>query len=843
MVSCLYRNRILAAIVLVLLTQLERGAYALAAEKGAQHALATLNNRCSDCHTGEKSKGQFRLNNLPADFTDPQAVRRWERILFRIEAGEMPPPDEDRPPAAEVDSLLIWAKTGLAAAAKTEREKAGRGRIRRLNRLEYENTLHDLLGIQTPLQDLLPADDTAHGFDTASSALSISPVHVQRYMDAAEKALKAALIRGPKPEPVTKRFIYEPDKEKYFMTHDCNHPTIRPRNTELLFFSEPHIEVPAQLTQFAALTKSAPGRYKVRVSAYAQDAKERSLAYLVRTTQSRKLLGYFDAPPEKPAVVEMEHTFGANDSVIVAPYRLNQARGESKLSHYPPKPWKEPEGLALAIQWVEVEGPLNDVWPPLGHQRMFGDVPLKPFKGLPKDAVTPGELQNLRSSDKLTPVSAEPLTDAKKLLANFLSRAFRRPVNNDDIQPYLEIVSKRLEQKTCFEASMLAAYQAALCSPDFLFLVEEPGALSGHALASRLSYFLWRTMPDDALRAAADKGELRRPEILRRETERLLSAPRASAFVADFLDHWLRLRDIDATTPDKLLFPEFYESANGGRLDGLLRESIVAETRLFFAELLKKDESLLNLIDSDFTFLNNRLAEHYSLPAVNGVGMQRVALPPGSVRGGVLTQASVLKVTANGSVTSPVLRGAWLLSNIIGREPPPPPPNVGSIEPDTRGATTIREQLAKHQNNQACASCHRQIDPPGFALECFDPAGRLRTFYRTTETGKPVKEKFFEDSHLNEVKYRQGVDVDPSGVTANGKKFSGPKEFKQIVLQQPDFIARNLAAKLIAYSTGQHTEPGDILALDALVLRVKKQKYGLRSLFHEIVQSEFFLTK
>jgi len=816
-----------------------------ASEFSAEHSRAFLKNHCADCHSGEKSKGQFDLNKLSTDIKDDVSIRLWGRILMRVEAGEMPPPEPDaeRPPIAETNSVLKWAKRSLATELDARRAKDGRTRMRRLNRLEYENTLHDLLGIETALADLLPQDDFANGFDTSSSALSISPVHVQQYMAAAETALKAAIIRTPQPEKKIMRFMYDPEKEKYFMGHGNNHPVIRPRNGEVIFFAEPHIEVPAKLTQFSELTKNLPGRYRVRVSAYTHDAKEASLTYLVRTVRSRKLLGYFDAPPDKAGVVEMEHYFEPQDTVIVAPYLLNRARGDRGFSQYPPKPWVEPGGIGLAIQWVEVEGPIYETWPPEGHRVLFGDVPLKMFKELTKDAVTPGDLQRFRGSDKLTPISTDPEKDARTLIAAFLARAFRRPVDDEDIQPYLAIVKSKLEKKESFESAMTTAYQAALCSPDFLFLFEAPERLSDHALASRLSYFLWRSSPDAALRAVADRGELRKPENLRRETERLLASPRANAFVADFLDHWLHLRDIDATTPDKLLYPEFFEKVFDGTPDGLLRESFLAETRLFFADLLKNDSSVLHLIDSDFTYLNNRLAEHYGLPPVKGAALQRVNLPADSVRGGVMTQASVLKVTANGSLTSPVLRGAWLQDNILGRQPPPPPPNVGTIEPDTRGATNIREQLAKHQNVASCAACHRQIDPPGFAMECFDPAGQMRTYYRTTETGKKLDIKHADGASKHHVKYKQGADVDPSGETANGQKFKGPKEFKKIVLQQPDIVVRNLAAKLLTYSTGQRTEPGDVLALDALTERVKQKNYGLRTLVHEVVQSELFSKK
>ena len=799
-----------------------------------------LETHCYDCHDADMQKGKFRIDNL-ASLDPSEAAKKLGRILSRLEAGEMPPPKKPRPPQTQIADVLMGIKVTLAAEAKARRAE-GRARIRRLNRLEYENTVRDLLGITTPLQDLLPEDDLADGFDTASAALSISPVHIQRYMEAAETALQAAIVRGARPEAVTSKFSFSDEKEQKggALSHPNNKPMIHVRDASLHFFSEPHIEVPIQSFQFAEMTKAAPGRYRVRVSAFTHDAQGRTLAFAVKTTRSKKLLGYFDAPADRAGVVEAEHWFGPGDTVIIAPYLLNKARRERKLSQYPAKDGTPPQGLALGIEWIEVEGPLNDVWPPQGQQRLFGDLELKPFKELPKNMLLPGPLQPLRYSDKLTPVSGNPEADAKKLLTGFLARAFRRPVTAEEVAPYLAIAARHLEQKVCFESAMIEAYQTALCSPDFLFLVEDPGPLSNHALASRLAYFLTRSAPDDALRAVADRGELRKPDVLRRETERLLTSPRSAAFVNDFLDHWLHLRDLDATMPDKELFPEYYEIFSSSKVDGLLRESIASETRLFFTDLLKTDGSLLQLIDSDFTYLNNRLAEFYGLPAVDGVKLQRTALPADNVRGGVLTQASVLKVTANGSRTSPVLRGAWVLDNIIGRPPPPPPPNVGAIEPDTRGSTTIREQLAKHQNSETCASCHRQIDPPGFALEAFDPVGQWREAYRTTETGTEVKLVNVEGG---KVKYRIGAAVDASGSLLDDSRFAGPKEFKKLALRQSDAVARCIAAKLVTFSTGHHTEPGDILALDAIVASAKKNHYGLRTLLHGVIQSELFTRK
>ena len=813
-----------------------------------QKVLALLERHCADCHDADTHKGDFRLDQLRADLGTtpaPDAAKHWGRVLARVEAGEMPPPKKERPPLKDTEQIQAWTKRTLAQEIKLRRQD-GRGRMRRLNRLEYENTLHDMLGITTPLQDMLPLDEEADGFDTSAAALSISPVHIQRYMDAAEAALRAVAVRALRPASETRRFVFadeitdDPQKSNGSLTHGSNKPVIQIRDGRLVFFTAPHIEVPIRSDQFAKSTKERPGLYKVRVSAFTHDGQGEGLVYSLRSTLSKKSFGYFDAPAEGSAVAEIQHWFGPGDNVIIDPYRLNQARVKRKLGYYPPKPPAQIEGLGLGIDWIELEGPLDQEWPPAGHQVLFGNTPLKPFKELPKEIKGTGEFAQPRNTAQLTPMPEDTRAAAKELLPKFVARAFRRPVSTDEVAPFLEVANRQLDANECFEAAMRQAYLTVLCSPDFLFLVEPTGRLDNHALASRLSYFLTRSAPDEGLRHAAERGTLSNPKVLKAETERLLASARSRAFIHDFLDHWLHLRDLDATMPDKELFPEFYSNRFSSVVDGLLRESIAAETRLCFADLLEHNGSLLKLIDSDATFLNNRLAEFYGLPPVAGSGMRKVQLPADSPRGGVLTQASVLKVTANGSRTSPVLRGAWVLDNILGRPPSPPPPNVGSIEPDTRGATTVREQLSKHQSSESCASCHRQIDPPGFAMEAFDPIGQWRENYRTTETGTEVKTLGDDGAKF---KYRIGQRVDASGVLSDKQAFAGPGEFKKLALQQKEAIARCLAGKLVTYSTGTRTEPGDIAALDAIVAAAQKQGYGLRTLLHEVIQSELFLSK
>jgi hypothetical protein len=389
-------------------------------------------------------------------------------------------------------------------------------------------------------------------------------------------------------------------------------------------------------------------------------------------------------------------------------------------------------------------------------------------------------------------------------------------------------VESRLAEGYSFEQAVRVALKGVMVSPEFLYLREKPGQLDDFALASRLAYFLWSTMPDEELLALAKAGKLHEPQTLLAQVERLLESPKAAAFTENFVGQWLGLRDIDFTEPDHRLYPEY---------DQMLKAAMINEAHQFFDELLKNDLNLTNFVASDFTILNERLAKHYGIPGVEGHAMRKVPLPPESHRGGVMTMGSVLKVTANGTNTSPIVRGAWVLSRILGTPPEPPPAGVPAIEPDIRGATTIREQLAKHREIESCASCHTKIDPPGFALESFDVIGGWRDHYRSVGNGKPVT------IDGRRMPYNQGPPVDPADVLADGRRFANIDELKELLLAEKDQIARALTEKLVTYATGHGPQSADRAEIEAIVSRVREQDYGLRSLVREIVQSRLFTWK
>jgi len=452
-----------------------------------------------------------------------------------------------------------------------------------------------------------------------------------------------------------------------------------------------------------------------------------------------------------------------------------------------------------------------------------------------------GPKTSLGTSDASASES-ESAPDIRRLLRRFADRAFRRPVDIEEIEPYAAIVENRLQSGAGFEESLLAGYQAILCSPDFLFLglEDQADAGTGYALASRLSYFLWNSMPDETLRKLAQSGKLSQPDVLRAQVERMLDDPRSDRFIEHFLDQWLELEKIDFTTPDPQLYPEF---------DPWLRDSMLAEARGYFRKLLEEDRSIDHLIDADFVLINQRLAELYDIRGVHGAKLRPVKLKKDSPRGGVLTQGAVLKVTANGTATSPVLRGVWVSERILGIPRDPPPPNIPAIEPDATGAVSIREMIEKHRADPACAKCHAKFDPPGLALESFDVIGGWRERYRLSGRPKRIKvdgKKVLEpheeviSAKGRRVKLRLGPKVDPSGKLADGRQFDDLADLKSLLLDDREQLAGNVIRQLLVYATGSGIRFSDREEIEAILARSRKTNYGLRSIIHEVVQSRVF---
>lgn len=776
-------------------------------------AKAFFAQHCQDCHAGDKPKGNLRLEGLSRDFDDAENRGRWLKVLEQVKEGTMPPKEKPRPPANEVQALAEWISGRVAAAETARNASQGRVVLRRLNRAEYANTVRDLLGVEVDLQDLLPLDTSTSGFDNNAEALHVSSYLMETYLEAADRVLDAAIANGPRPWIIDQRFDIKEEKSV-----NPSGSVYRHEEDGVAIFSS-WVSANIQVTLWNFRTRFR-GKYRFRISAHGIQTDKPvnfhvTAGTLADVTEER-ILDYYSVPADKATVVEfVEQLEPQNCMRIVA----------DGLGALPPEVEKvgaaNYKGPGLVVQWVDIKGPLLDSWPPPSHQRLFGELKQEP-------APLPDQ------PDRREVVSQQPLVDAERILRDFTRKAFRRTVTDEDIQPYLARVQARLEQGYSFEQAMRVGLKAVLVSPHFLFLRErvgaagQAGALDDFALASRLSYFLWSSMPDEELLSLAEQGKLNQPDALRQQVERMFNDPKAAAFTQNFAGQWLSLRAIDATMPDHMLYPEY---------DDILKVSSVKETLLFFNDVLQHDLSLTNFVASDFSMLNSRLARHYGIPGVEGLELRKVTLPPESHRGGVMTMASVLKVTANGTTTSPVLRGAWVLDRILGTPPPKPTVDVEAVDPDIRGATTIREQLAKHRQSGECASCHVTIDPPGFALESFDVIGGWREHYRKVGDFEP------EIVNGRRVRYRNGPAVDASDELPDGRRFANIDEFKQLLLVDKDQLARSLAEKLLTYATGAAPTTADQPEIEAIVGKVRDKNYGFRSLVHEIVQSPIFLSK
>lgn len=794
-----------AALVLALLVASRT---AVAAEFAPSAAF--LKTYCLDCHSGPTAENGLDLATLDRDLAKADALAKWVRVFDRVECREMPPPDHAQPSTADRDAFLSPLKEALLRASQARAQTV----IRRLNRAEYERTLNTLLGTTVSVVDMLPEDGRSFGFDNIGDALDLSPVQLQRYMEAAGKALDATASGEPKPEPKLVTYTFDGGSNaahfsKYWLKRD---------DGAVVFFSEggyPQITV----KEFRA---PAEGRYRITLYAAAHQT-DKPITYGVyfgsgSQSNPAKLFRHFEAQPGPIAPQEFEAYLWKGHTLRI----LIRNIGNVNLSKDPIASY---QGRGLAIAKFDVDGPYVDEWPRRGQTLRYGDLVVE-------DVGNPAHRKEKWYKPTYGVKSADPAADVARLLPAFAAAAFRRPVAAGEVQPFIELAQAQLAGGAKFDGALKTAQIAVLSSPDFLYLLEPPGRLNDYAVAARMSYMLWGTPPDAELLALAANGTLSQPDVLRSQTERLLADARGRQFMLNFVNQWLNLREIEFTTPDKQLYPEF---------DDLLKEAMVAETELFFTEVLTRNLSLLNFVDSDWTMLNEQLAKHYRIADVTGIAMRRVALKPQDGRGGVLTHASVLKVSANGTTTSPVVRGAWVLQRILGFDPPPPPPGVPGVEPDIRGAVTLREMLDKHRSTASCNNCHKTIDPPGFALESYDVIGGRRTNYRSLGPNFPSPTR--EQSNNRTVKWRLGPPVDCSGTTANGRNFADLAEYKKILLADPQTLARALTSKLATYGSGRGMEFSDRDEIERIVAVVAKKDYGFRELVHEVIQSKLFLHK
>ncbi len=722
---------------------------------------------CIDCHGEKDPEGGIALHNFDSEKSVTKARKVWEKVLPMLQIEAMPPVEEgrERPTHDEYLAVASWLEDKLFNIdCKLDRDP-GRVTVRRLNRAEYNNTVRDLLGVDfEPAKDF-PSDDVGYGFDNIGDVLSVSPLLMEKYLDAAEKISEKVISNS---DPSKSRKVRFAGKQLTPGGSAEDHGDVYGIN------SVGHVIAEHKFPR--------DGEYLLRAKAAADQAG----------SELAKMEFAIDGKPV--------HTFEVKGKREPDEYefKLAVSGGEHKFKATFPNDFYDPKAKSggkdrnLYIGWLEVAGPL-DV--------REDDLP-----------------ESHRKLIVATPTATRSLPDAvRENLRPFLRRAFRRGVTDEEINRFVPLVESAVSQGETFERGMQFAVQAVLCSPSFLFRLEadanpnDPKSkhdVTQFELATRLSYFLWSSMPDDELLLLAERDELRKPDVLQQKVKRMLKDSRSEALVENFAMQWLNLRSFEELTPDSTKFPDYSPQ---------LRDDMLRETSKFFEHVLREDLSTLELLGGQFTFVNERLAKHYGIAGVNGDEFRKVPLDGARGRAGLLTQASILTVTSNPGRTSPVKRGKWIMENILGTAPPPPPPNVPSLEETQKAKpeASLREQLKLHRENAICNSCHRQMDDLGFGFEHFDAIGRWRD--------------------------RDGQhDVDASGILPSGDKFNGSTELIAILKGRSKQFSKCLAEKLMTYAIGRGLEYYDRCAVDKLLDTHAADGYRFSTLITQIVLSEPF---
>lgn len=767
---------------------------------GAQKFIQT---NCVACHEGKEAEGGLDLTSLKLTLSDSQIFAHWVRIFDRVHAGEMPPKDADPVPPDELKLFLTSAREWLTTFESAQWSEVGRVQGRRLSNLQLERSLHQVLGVDIPLAARMPEEPRTNGFTTVASGQPMSHFQLEEHLKVVDLALDNAFDRA-----TGKNDLFRREFDGAGLSRD--NPKRRTREPELI--DGMAVTWSSRLIFYGRLpvtTAREEGWYRFTMRAKGLNLPDNHGVWCtVRTgkcVSSAPLLNW---------VTAVEVTEKAQESIFEAwiprGEMLEVRPGDDtlKMGQFAGGQVGTGEGgpqnlCGIAIESLVMEQIHHGIPNTEMQAWLFGDLPVQSSgKGW--------------SNAKL--LSKAPKADAQRLMQRFAERTFRRPVDAGEVKPYLELVLREIESGQNLLAALRTGYRALLCSPRFLYFHESPGELDSYALASRLSYFLWSAPPDEELLALARENNLRSPQTVRQQVDRMLNDPRGKNFVKDFAAQWLDLSEIDFTTPDRRLYPKF---------DVIVQQSMLTETETFLQEMVDQNLSAKSIVVSDYTFLNERLARYYDIESVHGDTLQKVALRPQDHRGGLLTQGAILKVTANGTTTSPVIRGVWVSERLLGVEIPPPPAGVPAIEPDVRGAKTIREMLEKHKSNTACAGCHVKIDPPGFALENFDAAGRWRDNYMIVENRKQKK----------------GALIDASHELPSGEAFKNVADFQSLMASQPERLAVNLAEQLLTYGTGARISFADRPDVEQIVANSQNENYGLRTIIQEVAASQLFRMK
>ncbi len=777
-----------------------------------------FSENCYQCHDARLKTSNLNLEAYQTADSITQDRERWERILYKLRAGLMPPKAVPRPDQAEVNAVIQWIEQEFEAADRLIKPDPGRVTAHRLNRTEYNNTVRDLLAVDLHLADDFPQDDSGYGFDNIGDVLSLSPVLMEKYLAAAEKIARTAVFGT---EPLKPTLVRHPSPERRIVSS----------TTPLFDYDLTGLSLPNALH----VTHRFPvdSEYVIQVVlGGVRPAGSEPLQICLwvdgRQVQEQNFnpAGIASFSEDRQDFAGMRQGFrtkiAAGDHWIAASFlRLYEGLpssyngpNPSKRPAPPPPEFKPPPGLPperieefrkrfearrsekvavneARISSLEVAGPYLQVKGPSAETL--------------KKIYTCGHLDGHHQSEC-----------ARKIMVGLARRAYRRPVTAQEVKQLVKLVAAAQQEGDSFEEGLCVALEAMLVSPHFLFRfkkdsplenaasIESTHPISQHELASRLSYFLWSSMPDDALLACADRGILRQPVVLAAQVRRLLEDSKSRALAENFGGQWLELRKLESAKRDRQRFPEF---------DEYLRMSMRRETELFFETIVREDRSILDFIDGNYTFLNERLARLYQIQGIKGPEFRKVLLTDNAQRGGIFTQASILTVSSYATRTSPVLRGKWILDNILNDPPPPPLPDVPNLDETKIGTSaSLRQQLEQHRKNPTCAACHGRMDPLGFGLENFDAIGAWRT-----QDGK--------------------FPIDAFGTLPDGRSFHGPQELKAIVKAERDAFAECLTGKLLTYALGRGLERYDKPTVKKITKGVAANNYRFSSLVLEIVKS------
>ena len=748
---------------------------------------ALLQRYCLTCHNERlAARGTVPIALRTADLADvPGTADVWEKVIRKLRTGSMPPAGRPRPDAEASDALAAWLETGIDRVAAAHPNPGRTEPLHRLNRTEYQNAIRDLLAFDVDAAGLVPADDQSYGFDNIAGVLKVSPTLLERYMNAARTISRLAVGATPL-APAGETFRIVSDLSQYQHRDGLPFGTRGGMSVEYNFPRDAEYEIELELLDlFAGAPIREPHQLELSV-----DGERVAVFHLTPPDPDRDQGAAYNRGPDS---LQARVQVGAGPRVVTAAF----IKKTSALAESVRQPFDRPHG----------EGDYLLYQPHLGTLTISG----------PFNALGAGDTPSRSRIFVCRPAGeADETPCAREIVSTLARRAYRRPATAADVDALLAFYDEG-RATGGFEAGIERAVRALLVSPDFLFRVVSdppgtaPGApyrLSDLELASRISFFLWSSIPDDELLDAAAEGRLRDPGVLERQVRRMLADPRSEALAKNFAGQWLRLRNISGALPSDVLFPDFGES---------LRQDFVRETELFFDSVMREDRSVTELLTADYTFLNERLARHYGVTGVYGGDFRRVTLADPN-RHGLLGQGSILTVTSYSDRTSPVGRGKWVLENVLGTPPPPPPPNVPELEPaeDSGRVLAMRERMEQHRANPVCASCHRLMDPLGLALENFDAVGRWR-------------------GHMP-----GGIAIDASGAMPDGTPFDGPADLRELLVRNPEQFVTVVTEKLLTYALGRGVEYYDAPAVREITRAAAEHDYGLASLIVGVVGSTPF---